>query len=119
MIGAIIDDIAGSTYEFHSIKAKDFPLFAPGEQHHRRQPDEHRCGQRTDADRRRRRLQGKRRLLHAADRSEVPLPDGRLRGALPALAGFAKSPTLRQLWERLRDARVPMRGCRRHAGRGA
>ena len=30
MIGAIIGDIAGSTYEFHSIKAKDFPLFAPG-----------------------------------------------------------------------------------------
>ena len=30
MIGAIIGDIAGSTYEFHSIKTKDFPLFAPG-----------------------------------------------------------------------------------------
>ena len=30
MIGAIIGDIAGSSYEFHSIKAKDFPLFAPG-----------------------------------------------------------------------------------------
>lgn len=30
MIGAIIGDIAGSIYEFHSIKAKDFPLFAPG-----------------------------------------------------------------------------------------
>ena len=30
MIGAIIGDIAGSTYEFHSIKIKDFPLFAPG-----------------------------------------------------------------------------------------
>lgn len=30
MIGAIIGDIAGSTYEFHSHKAKDFPLFAPG-----------------------------------------------------------------------------------------
>lgn len=30
MIGAIIGDIAGSTYEFHSIKTMDFPLFAPG-----------------------------------------------------------------------------------------
>ena len=30
MIGAIIGDFAGSTYEFHSIKTKDFPLFAPG-----------------------------------------------------------------------------------------
>lgn len=30
MIGAIISDIAGSTYEFHSIKTMDFPLFAPG-----------------------------------------------------------------------------------------
>ena len=30
MIGAIIGDIAGSTYEFHSIKTKDYPLFAPG-----------------------------------------------------------------------------------------
>lgn len=30
MIGAIIGDIAGSTYEFHSIKTKDFPLFASG-----------------------------------------------------------------------------------------
>ena len=30
MIGAIIGDIAGSTYEFHSIKTKGFPLFAPG-----------------------------------------------------------------------------------------
>lgn len=30
MIGAIIGDIAGSTYEFHSIRTKDFPLFAPG-----------------------------------------------------------------------------------------
>jgi type I restriction enzyme M protein len=27
MIGAIIGDIAGSVYEFHSIKTKDFPLF--------------------------------------------------------------------------------------------
>ena len=26
MIGAIIGDIVGSTYEFHSIKTKDFPL---------------------------------------------------------------------------------------------
>jgi len=30
MIGAIIGDIAGSTYEFYSIKTMDFPLFAPG-----------------------------------------------------------------------------------------
>ena len=30
MIGAIIGDIVGSTYEFHSIKTMDFPLFAPG-----------------------------------------------------------------------------------------
>ena len=30
MIGAIIGDIAGSTYEFHSIKTMDFSLFAPG-----------------------------------------------------------------------------------------
>lgn len=30
MIGAIIGDIAGSAYEFHSIKTMDFPLFAPG-----------------------------------------------------------------------------------------
>lgn len=30
MIGAIIGDIAGSTYEFHSIKTMDFPLFALG-----------------------------------------------------------------------------------------
>ena len=30
MIGAIIGDIAGSTYEFHSIKTMDFPLFAQG-----------------------------------------------------------------------------------------
>lgn len=30
MIGAIIGDFAGSTYEFHSIKTKDFLLFAPG-----------------------------------------------------------------------------------------
>lgn len=30
MIGAIIGDIASSTYEFHSIKTMDFPLFAPG-----------------------------------------------------------------------------------------
>jgi len=29
MIGAIIGDIAGSTYEFHNIKTKNFPLFAP------------------------------------------------------------------------------------------
>ena len=27
MIGAIIGDIAGSVYEFHSIKTKEFPLF--------------------------------------------------------------------------------------------
>lgn len=51
MIGAIIGDIAGSTYEFHSIKTMDFPLFAPGEQHHRRQPDEHCSGKCADADR--------------------------------------------------------------------
>lgn len=30
MIGAIIGDIAGSTYEFHSIKTMNFPLLAPG-----------------------------------------------------------------------------------------
>ena len=30
MIGAIIGDIAGSTYEFRNIKTKDFPLFAKG-----------------------------------------------------------------------------------------
>ena len=29
MIGAIVGDIAGSLYEFHNIKTKDFPLFAP------------------------------------------------------------------------------------------
>ena len=29
MIGAIIGDIAGSTFEFCNIKTKDFPLFAP------------------------------------------------------------------------------------------
>ena len=29
MIGAIIGDIAGSIYEFHNIKTKDFPLFLP------------------------------------------------------------------------------------------
>lgn len=27
MIGSIIGDIAGSIYEFHNIKTKDFPLF--------------------------------------------------------------------------------------------
>ena len=30
MIGAIIGDIASSTCELHSIKARGFPLFAPG-----------------------------------------------------------------------------------------
>ena len=30
MIGAIIGDIAGSTFEFSPCKTKDFPLFAPG-----------------------------------------------------------------------------------------
>lgn len=30
MIGAIIGDIAGSTFEFSPHKSKDFPLFAPG-----------------------------------------------------------------------------------------
>lgn len=30
MIGAIIGDIAGSTYEFSNIKTKEFPLIAPG-----------------------------------------------------------------------------------------
>ena len=54
-----------------------------------------------------------------ADVAAIPLPDGRLRRALPALAGFLRSPTLWELWQRLRDARVPMRGCRRHAKRGA
>lgn len=29
MIGAIIGDIAGSTFEFHSVKTKDIPIFAP------------------------------------------------------------------------------------------
>ena len=29
MIGAIIGDTAGSTYEFANVKTKDFPLFAP------------------------------------------------------------------------------------------
>ena len=119
MIGAIIGDIAGSTYEFHSIKAKDFPLFAPGSN----TTDDSlmsiavasalmQTGEGGD-------FQGKRRLLHAADRSEVPLSHGRLRRTLPSLAGFPSPPPLRQLWKRLRDARVPVRGRRRHAGRGA
>ncbi|MDY2916723.1 MAG: ADP-ribosylglycohydrolase family protein [Muribaculaceae bacterium] len=30
MLGSIIGDIAGSTYEFNNIKTKDFPFFAPG-----------------------------------------------------------------------------------------
>ena len=30
MIGAIIGDIASSTCELHSIKARGFPLFVPG-----------------------------------------------------------------------------------------
>ena len=29
MKGAIIGDIVGSIYEWHNIKTKDFPLFAP------------------------------------------------------------------------------------------
>ena len=53
MIGAIIGDIAGATYEFHSIKTMDFPLFAPGSSYtdDRRQPDEHCSGKCADADR--------------------------------------------------------------------
>ena len=27
MLGAIVGDIAGSVYEWHNIKTKDFPLF--------------------------------------------------------------------------------------------
>lgn len=46
--------------------------------------------------------------------AKYPCPMGGYGGALPSLAGFPSSPPLRQLWERLRDARVP-----RHAGRGA
>lgn len=30
MLGAIIGDIAGSTFEFNNVKTKDFPLFAEG-----------------------------------------------------------------------------------------
>lgn len=77
MIGAIIGDIAGSTYEFHSIKTMDFPLFAPGEQHHRRQPDERCSGKCADVDRRKPRwLQEPCCDLYASNRDEVPCPMG-------------------------------------------
>lgn len=40
MIGAIVGDIAGSLYEFHNIKTKDFPLFAPRHGHEPRPTDD-------------------------------------------------------------------------------
>ena len=40
MIGAIIGDIAGSVYEFHSIKTKDFPLFGDWKGHRCRFTDD-------------------------------------------------------------------------------
>ena len=116
MIGAIIGDIAGSTYEFHSIKTKDFPLFAPGSN----TTDDSlmsiavasalmQTGEGGDF---KASVVSSMRQIAA----KYPCPMGGYGGALPALAGFAKSPPLRQLWERLRDARVPVRGRRRHAG---
>lgn len=118
MIGAIIGDIAGSTYEFHSIKAKDFPLFAPGSN----TTDDSLMSiavasalmQTGDGGDFKASVVSSMRQIAA----KYPCPMGGYGGRF---RHWLVSPNPRpygQLWERLRDARVPMRGCRRHAGRG-
>ena len=124
MIGAIIGDIAGSTYEFHSIKTKDFPLFAPGSSY----TDDSlmsiavasalmQTGEGGDF-----KASVVSSMRQIAAKYPCPMGGygGRFRLRKHCLQKeFPRSPPLRQLWQRLRDARVPVRGCRRHAGRSA
>ena len=108
MIGAIIGDIAGSTYEFNNIKTKRFPLPAPGSCY-------------TDDSLMT--IAVARALMRAGNGGfsagqAISASHGRIWRQIRKLADFTRAKALWKLWKWLRHAGVSMRRGRHIPGTG-